>query len=402
MRVIHLYKSESGGAGKAARRLIDALNAFGVEAVGYTESKFIDDNSGPANKSPIVKLLLDKLKRRRYIKANNLLFDSKEPASDFFSNTSSPFSIRFNRLLKGFDIVHLHWITGFVDIHELLSVCKMPIVVTQHDMNYFTGGCHYSFGCKKYNTECNACPQVKQSYQSIVGEQFKKKISTYQNSDNIVFISPSKWLYDLSSNSLLLGKFKHFCIPNCISIKGREEKKSDFHTKYLLVIASDLDSARKGGDFLKKNLSDILQCGFEIYMIGNSNIEYSDKRIHVIGDVVDEELLFSYYRNAVATLMLTIEDNLPNVLLESLACGTPVIGFRTGGLLDFVKDGFNGYLVDKYDLTGLINAIQHIDDLKWDKESIRRNILQVVSNERIAEQYYNLYKMILSDEASLI
>jgi glycosyltransferase involved in cell wall biosynthesis len=401
MRILHIYKTDNGGAGKAAIRLVNALNKAGATADTLTEEKIIHSRRSRQILIAYWWLFCEKVQRHYFIKRNNLLYSAKNETADFFSNLSSPYLINYKKFSRSYDIIHLHWIAGFVDLNKFLKYCRLPVVVTQHDMNYFTGGCHYSFGCKQFDIVCKICPQVDESYSSKVEQEFRTKKMRYSNCKNIFFVSPSRWLFELSSRSLLLRRFKHFCIPNCIpeiaSVPNLLEIKD-----YILVIATDLDSKRKGGELLLSIIQNLLQLGYRVCMIGSSSKKIVHKNVYYAGDVYDESKLFSYYKNALVTLLPTLEDNLPNVLLESLSVGTPLIGFDTGGLRDFIKNGYNGFLVTKNDIDALIQSLKSINHLYWTRAEIKFDALNYVSEEVVANKYMDLYKMILSNETASI
>ncbi len=215
MKVLHLSWSERlGGAARAAYRLNAALNQSGVRSTILSAAGYLDEAGSlhPASE-------VDRLFNRVSARLDQLpLIRYRDREKSLFSATFAP--DRINKLLasRSADLLHLHWINnGFMKI-ETLPKLKQPVVWTLHDMWPFTGGCHYSNGCKKFTEACGSCPQLHSdcerdlSYKTLL----RKKIAWSQSAINVV--TPSRWLADTASSSAILRQSRISTIPNAIDL----------------------------------------------------------------------------------------------------------------------------------------------------------------------------------------
>ena len=327
------------------------------------------------------------------------------------SNTLFSFTNEITTLpdLSKYDIINLHWIEHFLSLENLqhLVNLKKPIIWTLHDQKPFTGGCHYTAGCERFIDDCINCKQLivdeKKLPQTMLN--LKKEIFKYAN---LTIVTPSKWLSDEARKSALFQNKEVFTIANsvdCELFKKRKNAKERFNIdKNSVVLSFGVVShieKRKGFDELYKALEIVKNRVKNIDIVGlifGKNTSELPIRTIDVG-YLDNEIDLSYIYSASDFFILpSLEDNLPNVILESMACGTPVVAFDTGGAKDIIDDS-NGIIVPKGDINKLAESIITMIQKKElrDKKSIqaRERILAEFQFHHQAEKYLELYNNLL-------
>ena len=368
--------------------------------LGYN-SKILVENSIIAD-DDIIFLLKDNsnIQKRLYT------LKKKQGLRDF-SNLSS-FKIKNLELFKQADVIHLHNIRYyFFNLFALPEISSLkPVVWTLHDMQSFTANCEHSFDCNQWQKSCVECPnllvsrKVKRNSSSLVWN-FKKYI--YENS-KLTIVCPSKWLKNKVEKSML-KKFDIVLIYNSVDnqifcktdkIKARDILNLPKKKKILTFCAKGgINNTFKGGQILSeiqsyfKNNTDVV-----FLILGGSNYQYNRNLIEV-GFIHSEELLSLYYSASDLLIYPSIADVCPLVILESMACGTPVVTFNTGGIPELVKHQETGYIAKYKDIEDFINGINYFlkDELKLEDASIK-SIERVRKNftlDRMVKQYLNLY-----------
>jgi len=405
-----------GGAAIAAYRLLKGLQRNGVQAQMLVQSKKSDDYSiiGPEIKlqKAISKIrpIIDNIPVRFYKQRKRNIF--------------SPAFLRDNiyKKIKNInpDIVHLHWIAGgFIKIESLANM-KKPIVWTLHDSWAFTGGCHIPFECKKYIKNCGCCPTLGSNKQRDLSYKiWKRKKKSWKNLD-LTIVTPSSWLAKCAKKSSLFYKTRVEVIPNGIDLSrfkpidkniARDILCLPKDKKLILFGAmSAINDQNKGFHLLKQSLK-------KFKLIGNKNIEFvvfgSSKpkneenlgfKIHYLGRLNDEISLALVYSTADVFIIPSIQENLPDTVMESLSCGIPVVAFKVGGIPDMIDHQKNGYLAKPFDTADLANGIKWVleDDTKL--KELSKNAREKVINEfdivKVVEKYKDLYEDILKRENS--
>ncbi len=419
MRVIHLNTYDgNGGAGRASYRLNNALKKVGINSDLYTSIKlgkrddiqslypsFIDKFFAT------VRILGERYLPRFYEK------DLKIPFSlSFFGK-----DIHKHPELLNADIIHLHWINhGFLNPSDLakLALLNKPIVWTMHDSNVFTGGCHVRFDCQNYITHCGFCPLLKDAEADDISHKtWERKKKAYQKM-NAQFISPSKWLAKAAKESGLLKNEVVINIPNTLETDvfkpldkqiARESlglKPDDF------ILLSGFMPSRKDAHKGTPYLIDAINMWLDknpdladkvtLVVFGNRNKQLPPPfkiPVKFLGTINNDEVLAKAYASADAFLTTSLDDNLPNTVLESLACGTPVISFETGGIPDMVEHQKNGYLAKYKDATDFMEGLDWIynhPDRATLNINARQKVMQQFSEETIAKQHIHLYQSLLN------
>ncbi len=405
MRVLHLSTTDiTGGAGIAAKRLHDALQQQGVESFMLVQSKKSDDKFIYKNSNiPFINRLRSELDLFPFIK--NIKYKHN------FSPAWLPDSINRNVKKIKPDIVHLHWLNGgFIKI-ESLSKIKVPVLWSLHDMWPFTGGCHYDNECEKYRIDCVACPLLRNG--SKLSEKiFTKKEKTYNAISNLNINGLSKWLAECAERSKLLHDKRIYNLPNCIDTEefypiDKHDAKKEFgiksHSKVILFggIAATQDK-RKGFDLLKKAfLNSKENKNLTLAVFGNpgsKELVSNHLNIKYLGHITNINKLKIAYSTADVVVVPSRQENLSNVVLEALSCGTPVVAFNIGGMPDMIRHKENGYLAEPFQIQDLAKGIKYTIDSEnsWKlSENARISILKFFNSGIVAKRYIEIYEEIL-------
>ena len=403
MKILIVNTTEKqGGAGIAAHRLYMGLQNNGIDAKMLVLQKQTDDEN-------VIALydnwFINKLKSK-FHKYHRKIFSPKvNEFSDIFS---------INHIIKKVksinpDIIHLHWInSSFFNLNDLAKL-KIPIVWSLHDMWAFTGGCHYDKGCGRYKNNCLNYPLLNNT--SIASNIFKKKKTIYDKIPNLTIIGLSKWLSYCAKESFLFKNRKVINLPNCIDTnifkpKNTKELRKKLNIpmvkKILLFGAMNPNQPRKGGRLLYNALKYLNAEKYEVIIVGKSSFEINNLslKIHFTGNIKDENEMISYLSLANATILPSIQENLSNMVIESLSCGTPVVAFNIGGNKDMIEHKQNGYLVKNINSHDLANGIKWVTDNKLRNKELsynsRKKVLDNYKESILIPKYIIFYEKILN------
>lgn len=418
MKVIHLNTYEgNGGAGRACLRLNNALNAEGISSKVMVYFQFKESTKTETfSRSPF-----QKAKAIFNILAERYLSKMVSKA------VKTPFSIQwFGRsvinhpAVKEADIIHLHWINhGFLSPKFLAQIDELekPVVWTFHDSNAFTGGCHVRYECENYHKECGDCPVLRISGKNDLSHKnWLRKKKAYSEL-NCHIIAPSHWMADSVKLSSLMGFRAVTVIPNTIEtnvfkpyVKAEAKKVLKINPDKFVMMSGFMPSKNdkhKGTSYLLDALTDlatrpgIVKENIELVIFGNKpNAEMPEFPFHTtfLGSINNDEHLAKCYSAADVFIAPSLEDNLPNTVMESLACATPVVAFKTGGIPDMVKHLENGYLAEyksSEDLATGIEWLYHDENAPDIQKEARRTILNEFSETVIAEKHLLLYQSLI-------
>ena len=273
------------------------------------------------------------------------------------------------------DIVHLHNIHGFyLNINILFEYIKnnnIKTIWTLHDCWAFTGHCAYFdyANCNNWKTECSKCKNLKDYPVSWFFDkskyQFNKKKEIFTGVKNLTLVTPSIWLKSLVKQSFL-KEYPVEVINNGIDLEAFKPTESNLRQKYelqnkfvILGICFTLEG-RKGGRYLVE-LAEKLDENYQLVILGLETREKLPDNIIKLPKTSTPKELAEIYSMADVFVNPTLEDNFPTVNLESLACGTPVITFNTGGSIESV-DEKTGLVVEKGDIKGLVDAVLKLNE----------------------------------------
>lgn len=327
---------------------------------------------------------------------------------EWFSFANAGYDITDHEFYKQADIVNLHWVSGFIDYASIKNIAK-PIVWTLHDMNPFTGGCHYSGGCDLFVKSCKPCPQLESiSDVEATGIDHAYKLHSLSKVNNLSIVTPSNWLTRESKRSSLFGSKLHSTIPYGLDETiFKPGNRQELRTKYklpqgkkviLFVAYKSLFIKRKGYKELTDAFEDFKGNDVTLLAVGGTgNESQENSNLIDFGFVHGEAQMAELYSLADLFIIPSLEDNLPNTVIESLLCGTPVVGFDTGGIPDMIVDGFNGVLAEEKTANSLLKAIEKalLGISKFDRDDIRNDAKARFNLDVQARSYIDLYSSLL-------
>lgn len=420
MRVVHLSTSDKqGGAARGAYRIHTGLCESGHDSRMLVRYRKSDDPTVKRFEPPMD--LLNRLRRRIRRECIQCAFnryrESRPEGYELFSDDRSEYGDTLLDQIPPSDVVNLHWVAGFLDYESFFSSVpqRTPVVWRLSDMNAFTGGCHYDAGCDKYNAGCGACPQLGSADEEDLSRQiWERKHSIFERvePDHVRFVAQSRWMKKEITNSTLLREFPVVLIPNGLDITAfaprdqgvaREALGIPQIAKVALFVAQSVSNERKGFRLLGRAMADLQRLS-DVFLLslggGKPTIDASISQLH-LGHVSNDRLLSLVYSAADLFVVPSLQDNLPNTVLESLACGTPVVGFDVGGIPDMVRPGVTGLLAPVGDVDALRDAIVELlrDPASRGEmsENCRRIAVEKYALEVQAQRYVELYGEMLDE-----
>lgn len=306
------------------------------------------------------------------------------------------------------DLIQLHIMHGYyINLEILFKYIKkknIPVVWTFHDCWAFTGHCPYFdlAHCEKWKTGCYDCEQKRHHPTSLVFDNSKwnweKKKELFTKIPNLTIVTPSEWLAGLVRQSFLKG-CRIEIINNGINLGDFAPMKSDVREKYglenkkiVLGVSSSWSKSKGLDDFIQ--VAEKLPKEYQVVLIGLNREKIKTLPDSIVGiqrtDNIEE--LAAFYSEANVFVNPTYEDNYPTTNLEAIACGTPVVTYRTGGSAEIVEKTGYGIVVEQGDIKELIKAIVTVR-----KEDIKGKYNHLLSQELRFAEYVELYRRILGE-----
>lgn len=411
MKILIVNTSDiQGGAARAAYRLHKALLNSGIDSQMLVQNKSSDDYTviGPKTKlqKAIFKLrpTLDSLQVKLY----------KERPKTLFSPSWFGFSGVVNKINEiNPDIVHLHWIcAGMMRIEDIAKI-KAPVVWSLHDNWAFTGGCHLMWECQKYKQSCGACPVIKSCKEKDLSKKiFVRKQKIFTAKKEMTIVGLSKWLNECSKNSTLLKDKNHINLPNPINTntfkpfdkqKARELWSLPQDKKIILFGAINATrDFNKGFKELINAMEQLTSQDIELVVFGSNKPQNAvdfGLKTHYLGSLQDDISLVTLYSAVDIMVVPSLQENLSNAIMESLACATPVAAFGIGGNSDMIEHEKTGYLAKPFESKDLANGIEWVLNAKnYDQlcKNAREKVTREFDSKIVASKYIKLYNDILS------
>jgi len=421
MKILLIGKHpRTGGAAIASSRLMDALKEKKVdvsmlvqEGENVEESIYSTTHGTLKRWTNLYRFILERLVFLRQERSSSIRF--------LFSLANTGEGISQNPLVKEADLIHLHWINaGFLSLKsldELLNSGK-PVVWTFHDMWTFTGGCHYALECQEYTRECGICPYLKKPGKRDLSHRIWKKKKKLFGESKVHVITPSKWLQGCVEASSLLNHWPVTSIHNPVDSKlfkpvDRQEACAnlglDPTKKYILFGAATMKNVLKGFNYFLEASRVIsrepgLEENVEILLFGKTNEDVARSfplKTRNIAFVRSISTIVELYSVAHLFVIPSLQDNLPNTIIESMLCGTPVVGFNTGGIPEMIEHKVNGYLADyksSEDLAAGMSWVLSSPSYERLSADTRERALSRFSLDRSVEMHMALYHKILNKD----
>ena len=415
MKIVSLSTFDNqGGAARAAYRLHQGLNQISIESWILSKLKYSQDpqvigskpSSGIEQAKTGLRLTLDQLPLKRY----------KNRGQQLFSSNWLPYKIIPQISQLNPDIINLHWIgAGYIQI-EALAKFSQPLVWTFHDMWAFTGGCHYNQDCEKFTMTCGACPQLGSSKERDLSHQiWQRKFKAWQDL-NLTIVTPSQWLANSARASKLFSQRRIEVIPYGLDTEiyrpverqtARKLLQLPMDKKLVLFLSlSPTSDRRKGFHLLQPALQKLSQTGehrdLELMIVGASKPLDPPElgfKSHYLGMLNDDLTLALAYSAADVFVAPSIQDNLPNTVLEAISCGTPCAAFDIGGMPDMIEHQQNGYLAQAFETDDLAFGLNWILEDHERTQKLAARAREKAEQEFAlliqAQRYQELYQSIL-------
>lgn len=408
-----------GGAAIACLRLLAILEQTeGIEVTMLVQEKKRDN---PKVKAIVETWLQKKLAFERFVR-ERLYFKFQEKNKEIrfaFSPANSGIDISEHPLVQEADIIHLHWINfGFLSLKSLEKLFKLnkPIVWTLHDMWAFTGGCHHSGDCENYQISCGNCVQYLKnpSPTDLSNKVWQRKNLIFKKEfiAKSTIVGCSQWLSNRAKISSLFKDFSVKAIPNPLdtglfSPQNKAEVRVKLglpiNKKLILFVAAKVSVIWKGFSYFQEAL-EILKTqlfnnqDIELVILGESDAETIQKlpfKAHALGRISDVNQIVSIYSAADVFVTSSIQENLPNTIMEAMACGTPAVGFEVGGIPEMIESYKNGFLAKYKSDESLAEGIKWIlfeANHKELSKNARQKVLDNYSEKVVIEQYLEVYR----------
>ena len=395
MRVLIVNTSErTGGAAVAANRLMKALNNYGVKAkmlVREKEWHFLWE---------------------RFVIYCRLHFSRKHLFEIDIANTGS--DITKLREFQEADVIHLHWINqGMLSLNGIRKILRSgkPVVWTMHDIWPATAICHLTLGCHYFVNRCANCKYLPGGGGSndLASRVWQKKQQMLAD-ENIYYVACSRWLESEAKSSALLKGQKITSIPNPIDTriykKGNKQEARQrlglpLDKKLILFASQRVTNENKGMSYLIeacRQLSDLC----EVVILGGHAEDVVDQlpmKAHPLGYVNDEQRIVDVYNAADVFVLPSLSENLPNTIMEAMACGVPCVAFRVGGIpeeIDHLKNGYVAAYRDAADLAkGIEWVLQEADYESLSQQAVHK-VMQCYSQQRVALKYLEVYQQAMA------
>ena len=369
--LVSSYELE-GGAARAAQRLFEALRGAGHDATMQVLYRSSADPQVLGAAGTTARL------------AARLRWRADQAPGALLGLQRGEFSLNWLRagLAKRLrevaaDVVHLHWVNaGFASVAEIAAL-RGPVVWTAHDMWPFTGGCHYDAGCGRFESEgCSPCPLQKRGLALALPRQRLTAKVRAASSAGPRFICPSRWMAGVAQRSPVARGRAVQVIPNTVDTTrfkpiDRSAARQLFglppdRTVLLFGAVNAEADARKGYAQLDAALRLLQQRGLheELLLCVFGSATRGDGTLHGIpvrqvGHLHDDESLVALYAAADLFVAPSLQDNLPNTVLEANACGLATVAFDIGGMADLLRHGVSGWLASAGDAESLADGIAH-------------------------------------------
>lgn len=307
------------------------------------------------------------------------------------------------------DIVHIHCINGnMINIFKLISYLKknkIRTVITNHAELYYTANCGHSLECNRYLTGCGKCPRLKKETKSWFFDgthrSWIKMKKAFDGFNHLIVVNVSPWLTKRASTSTILKNFKHVTILNGIDTsifyyKNNYVKKQEKLIFQTTANFSDDPNDIKGGFYLIKLAKMFENKNVKFVVAGKYSAGLSvPSNMILLGQIFDQNKLAELYSQADLFVLTSKKETFSMVTIESLCCGTPVVGFNAGAPEEIAIDKFSKF-VKHGDIEAMYNAIIQFLNSNFDKEEISQIARKKYSREQMSMEYLEIYKELIN------
>ena len=411
MRILIVNTSErTGGAAVAASRLMEALCNYGVKAkmlVRDKETQSLTVSALPGQRRSQCHFLWE-----RFVIWLHLHFRRQHLFDIDIANAGTDIT-RLPEFQEA-DVIHLHWVNqGMLSLKNIRKILESgkPVVWTMHDIWPATAICHYARGCEAFQTECRHCPLMSGAldFSYRVWQQKQRMLQ----GQRVTYVACSQWLADEARKSALLKGQLVTSIPNPIDthvfrpqdkLEARQALNLPTDKRIILFVSQRVTDPRKGMSFFVDAVAKLVEKHPEmkqntVVAILGGHAEDVASQLSLpacpLGYVSNPKRIVEVYNSADAFVLPSLEDNLPNTLMESMACGVPCVGFQVGGIPEMIDHRQNGYVARFRDVDDLAAGIRYVLD-EADYAGLSKSAVQKVahsySQQSVAKRYVEIYE----------
>jgi glycosyltransferase involved in cell wall biosynthesis len=386
MNVTHVNTFCTGGAAKACLRTVRALNKFGTESTMLVLYKTNEEKDvvDVRDELSFFKNYWQKVTNKLFVLRHEREFGNKE---ELFSSYNSVWDVSSNSFIQLCDVVHLHWVSGFLDFPSFFNSTKKKIVITMHDYFPFSGGFHYPN------------PYFEKEPFKTKAEASRKVISNLYKNGNVHFVGSSEYMLKRLKATPGFSDFKTSLVRNPVDssvfkITDRNSLRQKFGLsetdKVVLFLNEKKEYKRKGFQVFEEMLTEIIKLGYKVVFVGEK-VNTLNSFVIQTGFANSDSELSEFYNLADLLMCTSLDDNLPNIISESHCCGTPVLAFSTGGIPEMINEGKNGFLVPKFDTQFYLNKLKEFLRADLNRNEISTTAHNVYSYSTAAKKYNEIY-----------
>jgi glycosyltransferase involved in cell wall biosynthesis len=419
LKVVLVATVDAGnGAAIGTYRLHRGLKRLGIGSRMFVAEKYTDDPDVIRFEPPrdLGSRLRRRLRRTLITRSMARYSHARSPGLETFSDNRSQYGAEVLAQLPACDVVHLHAMLNFIDYRAFLSrvPTRTPVVRTLRDISFFTGGCHANGACEKYTARCGACPQLgSRDERDLSRRIWERKRAAFESvaPGRLHIVATSTWTAREAKRSTLLRHFPITVIPNALDTetfcpKDRLWARSILGipecARVVLFVAEPITRRLKGFALLVEALQTLRHMpGLLLVSVGSGHPPIKvDVPYLNLGHIGHERLRSAVYSAADVFVIPSSQEAFGQTALEAIACGTPVIGFAVGGIVDTVRPGATGVLVPAGDVRALGVAISDLldDPITRSKMAVecRRIAVEEYALEIQALRYAALYRALLA------
>lgn len=402
MKIAHLTKHFGvGGAGKAIKNLHNSLRILDHDSRVYFEQGCEPD--AHAQEIRVRRSIYQRLRSRfAFPYSLELSRDALATAGTAVFSDHVNSKLNYSELLAfSPDIYSLNWVAQFLDLATFFRITKSsPIAWRITDLNPLTGGCHSTIGCQKFTDGCIVCPQLSNHrlrHRVASNWRDKKRVFDRLNKDRLTLIAQSEWMSSKLEMHPFLSRFPRTIIRNGVDkelfhcrnkVDSRGQLGIPVNAKAGLLFAKRGDR-RRASDQYWDAIRNQLDSQHRLIIIGSLPVDLvSHPFVHQFSEI-DQCRLPVFYNASDYLVFPHREDNCPNTVLESQACGKPVIAFRNSGISELVTDRVNGILVSDGDFTGLSQASVLLDPEQFSSGEVAETVAGL---RKTAASYIDVYR----------
>ena len=416
MRIVHLSTSDTlGGGSLAAHAIHRGLISRGIGSRMVVRSKGTQDqavflqNIGPKRFRDYASRFFVRFKNKKTYGTGKSL--THQPFS-YLSGTESRYSFGPETLLPA-DLIQINWVSDFIDWQSFFSRRPpVPLVWRIADMSPFTGLCHYSNGCERFKEKCHHCPQaVDAGVKDISEPSFKLKQELLGRLDDcdLTLICQSEWMAGLVAASPILGRFRRYVIHNGVNrdyffpIEKRLAKQSlglDLDRPCVLLYGFSPEPRKGFDDLLAEIRRRQIEKHYFLVLGPKPWSVLQDEGWRTVQSVHDRRLLRLIYSSCDLMVFPSIQDNCPNAVIESIACGTPVLAFDGTGTEEIITNSDAGWTTPCRDFGRLVDRILELVDDREELISRQHKCIPGIKSgftfEAMLDQYVGVYRAVLN------